>query len=180
MKKKIVLIMLSVIFILPVSSQQKSLPLIEDISGDIMDWASNIIGLLISEDVIVSVGVGKLSTNKASMEQANFNAHVDLCRQLATYIMYEYNSIDVIPKDIVDRLYFYQDRYYDMISMYANYQACFELYGLTTVERRARTSDGQIYYIVSFEKKSKEKLIVGLQEYVRNFFTSTVEEFYEE
>jgi hypothetical protein len=175
MKKNSAIIVLWFVFVLPIFSQQKSLPQIEAIRGNIQDWFNDVY-LTASEDVLIGVGVGELNTMESSMEQAKFNAHADICRQLSMHIRNVKNSIDYVPQDIVDRLDFYQNRYYDMVSLEVSYQACFMLYGLTTVERRSRTSDGKIWYVVSFNK-NKTGEIVGLDEYIRNYFNSSIEEF---
>jgi hypothetical protein len=63
-----------------------------------------------------------------------------------------------------------------MVSQEANNQACFVLYELTTVERRARTADGKIWYVVSLDKNNGRG-ITGLDEYIRNYFNSAVEDY---
>jgi hypothetical protein len=176
MKKNITLIVFLVILVLPVFSQQNSLPRIETIRENIQNWLDEVSNSLASDDILFGIGVGNLSTAEASIEQAKFNANADICRQLSTYVMYQLISFDDAPKDIVDRLEFYQNKYYEMVSLEANNQACFALYGLTTVERRARTADGNIWYVVSLDR-NKAKEITGLGEYVRDYFNSVVEDF---
>jgi hypothetical protein len=83
MKKNITLIMFLVIFVLPVFSQQNSLPRIETIKENIQNWL-NEVSSLASDDVLIGIGVGDLNTTEASMEQAKFNANAAICRQLST------------------------------------------------------------------------------------------------
>jgi hypothetical protein len=64
-----------------------------------------------------------------------------------------------------------------MVSLEANNQACFLLYGLITVERRAISSDGKICYIVSFNKNNMKGLDELLSEYLGNYWESNVYDF---
>jgi hypothetical protein len=174
MKENIALIMLGVIFVLPVFSQQHSLPPIETVSENIQDRLDRILEES-SPDVIIGIGIGGMNTDEASMEQAKFNAHAAICGEVFTYLQFVSDSFDDVPKDVLDRLNFYQNKYYQMVSEEASGQACFMLYGLTTVEWRAKTGDGKIYYVVSLNKN--EEIFDPIVEYTTNYFNSVVEDF---
>jgi hypothetical protein len=173
MKMNVFFIVFPAVFVLPVFSQQNQLPMIEEVQGNIPEWAIN---LPFEENKLWAIGTGNLSTIEASREQAKFNAHVNLCGQLSMPVKFVANSFDNVQKNIIDRLDFYQNQYYFMVALVSINQACFELFGLTEIERIARTSDGTIWYLVSLNI-SRTKEIAGLSEYINEYFNSGVEDF---
>jgi hypothetical protein len=168
--------------VLPAFSQQNALPDIEEVVEYTDSGIPSVIERFFQnapEHVLVGVGTGKLSTLEASMEQAKFNAHADLCGQVWSVIWTVKNSIPDVPKSVVDRLDFYQEAYYAMVSNFANNAAAFDLYGLTTIERRLRTKDGMIWYVVTLDKNKTENQLESLKEHVKNNFESIVEDWEE-
>jgi hypothetical protein len=182
MKRNMVVIVIWTVFVSPAFSQQNALPDIEEVKeytasgypAVIYQWYLNA-----SEDVFVGIGIGNLSTLVASIEQAKFNAHADLCRELYFIVRSARNTIPGVPKSVVDRLDFYQSAYYGMVSIFAADHAAFELYGLTTVEQRLRTKDGKIWYLVTLDKNKAEKQLESLEKAVKEAYESMIEDWQE-
>jgi hypothetical protein len=180
MKSNLVVIVFWVGFVFPAFTQQNVLPDIEEVKeytdtgypAVIDRWYRNA-----TEHVLIGIGTGRQSTPEASMEQAKFNAHTDLCRQAAWFSRTVENSIPDVPKSVVERLDFYQNLYYAVLSIVASDLAAFELYGLTTIEQRLRTKDGMIWYVVTLDKNKAEKQLESLKETVKNYFESGIEDW---
>jgi hypothetical protein len=179
-KRNIAIIIFWAVFVFPAFTQQNILPDIEEVGEYIDDGIPTVINRWYQnapDHVLVGIGTGRQSALAASMEEAKFSAHADLCRQIAWFGWTVENSIPDVPKNFVERLDFYQNLYYDAVSMVATDAAAFELYGLTTIEQRLRTKDGVIWYVVTLDKSKTEKQLESLKETVKDYFESMVEDW---
>jgi hypothetical protein len=146
-----------------------NLPKIEEINSNTPSW----LGDVAPEDMIWGIGEGYLSTLNASCEQAKFNAQVDICRRLATIIrVIEHTSTDPSNKQIIDRLNLYENEFYVLLSILASEQLSFELSEFIIIERRTKTADGHIWYLLSLRKNDAERItnIVEFGEFYENYY----------
>jgi hypothetical protein len=170
MKKACVL----VIMLLPgfvVEAQQNQWPNIE-ISADstpdwIDDWSEN--------DGIWGIGSGKLSSENASLELAKFNARVSICRSISYSFRYEITELDnpsPSEQNLTDRLNWYQNEFYTLLSLMASEQAAFELSEFIKVERLTKTKDGTIWCLASIQKDIASNLEKTISDYANDFIKS--------
>jgi calcineurin-like phosphoesterase family protein len=174
MKKIQALSFFSIILTLLVfdSCQQNKLPKLEEITGNMPSW----IDTPPPEDTLWGIGVGDLSTMSASCEQAKFNAQLNICEQLSVHTRFVENSPDNFSEiDIITRLNLYQNEFYSLLSTGASQQASFELSEFIKVDRRTKTADGKIWYLVSFPRKEAENIIDIISQYQENYFDSYIE-----
>jgi hypothetical protein len=145
---------------------------LEEINSNTPDWLNNIP----PEDVLWGIGIGNLSTVKASCELAKFNAQTDISRQISSYIKDVSNSIDqslqVEIYDLIDQLNVYQNEFYMSLMANASEQVSFELSELVKIERKTKTSDGNVWYLLSIRKKDAENIFVIIDDYIKKYFES--------
>jgi hypothetical protein len=186
MKKNVAIIVFFGVFLLPAFTQQNALPDIEEVKEYTDSGLPSVLFRFFEnapEHVLVGLGASKASTLDASMEQAKFSAHADLCAQLWSVFSVRKtakNSIPGVSKSVVDRLDFYQNAYYDMLSQFVTHYAAFDLYGLTTIERRLRAKDGMIWYVITLDLNKAGSRLDSVMEGVKNYFESAVEDWKEE
>jgi hypothetical protein len=166
MKKQLVI---SIVFILILSacSQQNKLPKIETLQERTPEWVST----LPPENEFWGIGIGSMNNLEASLENAIFNAHRDICRQLLFFIetverSYQIEMGGELPPDIKEPLDILLE---ELVSCHVS----FELRGLTNVKRRSKTADGSVWVLVSINKNNVSdilgRLIETKNEYTREY-----------
>jgi len=147
-------------------------PKLEEIDSNTPDWVND----LPPEGVFWGIGTGKLSTVEASCELAKFNAQAAMIRSIS------YRAIDVLHStdqplqyDLVDQLNVYKNEFYYYLMLTASEQVSFELSEFTKIERRARTADGTVWYLISLEIDDLKK-IGAIDNYIDEYFESHIAE----
>ena len=140
-------------------AQQNKLPPIEETGGNpVHEWV-----LMVSEDagVLMGMGRGKLSTLNASCELAKFEAQQDLFVQIVstTWPGMEFNLLDIYGDDLLAESL--TNRAELALSTFI-YQGAFELSEFMTIEKRARTPDGHIWYMVTLKKTDAHTLAAAI------------------
>jgi len=135
---------------------------LEEINGNTPDWLNNIP----PEDVLWGIGIGNLSTVKASCELAKFNAQTDISRQISSYIRDISHSIDQ------EQLNDYQKEFYMFLLINATEQVSFELSELVKIERKTKTADENVWYLLSIRKREAENIFIIIDDYVKKYFES--------
>jgi hypothetical protein len=157
--KNTIFVFLAILLLNSCVNQQSKL---EEITNNIPDWINDVP----PEDVLWGIGIGNLSTVKASCELAKFNAQTDISRQISSYISDVSHSIEQEqPND-------YKKEFYMFLLINASEQVSFELSELVKIERKTKTADGNVWYLLSIRKKDAENIFVIIDDYVKKYFKS--------
>jgi len=148
-------------------------PKLEETKGDTPDWLNNVP----PEDVLWGIGIGNLSTVKASCELAKFNAQTDISRQIAYYVKnVSYSTDQPFQDDLINKLNTYQNEFYKSLMDNISEQVSFELSELVKIERRTKTANGDIWYLLSIKKEDAENISEKINEYLMTHFESYITE----
>jgi hypothetical protein len=173
MKKMYVFVIL-VITGFSAGAQQAQLPVIEITADSRPGWLHDLSSHY-SEDKLLGIGVGELSTENASCEQAKFMAQAEICGQISHYIREvrtELSNPSSSEQGLVDKLNLYQNECYKLLSSMALDQVAFELSEFITVEQRTKTKDGNIWYLVSIQKDTADNFVKKIVDYQIRFVES--------
>jgi hypothetical protein len=157
-----------------VEAQQNRLPNIEVIDGNIPEWLND----SPPENMLWGIGTGKLSNDNASCELAKFNAQANLCQQISGFWETSYTELDnpsLSEKNLLDELNLYKSEFYNLLCSKASEEASFELSELIKVERRTKTKDGIIWYLVSIQKNITNNVAAKIEDYEKNYINSYTE-----
>jgi hypothetical protein len=161
-----------IMFFILIGCEQNKIPKIEEISNNIPDWIED----NPPEDILWGVGEGNLSTVNASCEQAKFNAQADICRQISSIVRHVETSYDdPSMKNIYEKSDFYENELYMFLFFYCSDQVLFELSEFIKIERRTRTSDGKIWYLVSLRKNDAKNIQPQISQYNETLFNDHIE-----
>ncbi|MDR2601677.1 MAG: hypothetical protein LBC53_04405 [Spirochaetaceae bacterium] len=176
MKKNYILVIMLIIGF-SIEAQQNQLPNIEMTIDNIPDWVYSFRSLP-SEDKIWGMGAGKLSAENASCELAKFNAQASLCQAISSSMQRIENKMDnpsPSEKRLLYELNFYQNEFYSLLELRAAEQVAFELNEFIKIERRTKTKDGSIWYLVSIQKNNANKFEQIISNYKEKFIESYTE-----
>jgi len=172
-----IFVFLAILLLNSCINQQSKL---EEINSNTPDWINDVP----PEDMLWGIGIGNLSTVKASCELAKFNAQTSISRQISYYVKDVSNSIDqplqVEIFDLIDQLNVYQNEFYMSLMANASEQVSFELSELVNIERRVKTADGNVWYLLSIRKKDAENIFVIIDDYIKKYFESYTAEIEKE
>jgi hypothetical protein len=141
-------------------------PKLEEINNDTPTWLNDIP----PENMLWGIGMGNLSSVSTSCELAKFNAQTSICRQISYYVKHVENPLnEFLQRDLIDQLNIYQNQFYMFLADYATDQISFELSKLVKIEKRTKTSDGTIWYLISLKKDEAEKIGIYINEYIKNY-----------
>jgi hypothetical protein len=158
--KKMYVFVIMVIAGFSAGAQQAQLPTIEITADSVPDW---LLYDLPSDDKFWGIGRGRLSTENASCEQAKFNAQVETCKQISYYRQERTNPNNLSPVE---------QELEDALAIMASEQTSFELSEFITVERRTKTKDGTIWYLVSIQKDIANNFEKMVGEYIGEYVES--------
>jgi len=146
------------------TAQQQKL---EETKGDMPVWLNDIP----PEDEIWGIGIGDLSTIKASCELAKFNAQVSISRQISHSVI-SHLTDQSSQNDLINKINIYQNEYYLSLMDIFSEQVSFELSELVKIERRAKTANGYIWYLLSIKKEDAKNIRETINEYLKTHFES--------
>ena len=178
MKKALLsfVLVFTAVFVLLLNGCMDQQPKLEEIDSNRPDWLKDV--RVQSEDVLWGIGVGDLSTVKASCELAKFSAQVDIIYQIS-YLdesrRFEFQSTnEPLKYDLIDQLNVYQERFYMFLELIAAGQVSFELSEFIKIERRTKTADGNIWYLLSLRKDDAKNIGAQIDEYVKSYFENGI------
>jgi hypothetical protein len=173
------LLTVMMLFVLLACGQSK-MPKIEEITGARPDWYKD----TAPQGVLWGLGSGDLSTVDASCEQALLIAQGNIVRKIISNVRNIESSYDNTPLgNAKKKADIYHNYFYMLLNDYLAEQASFELSKYTTVERRGKTSDGKIWYVVSIKSSDVAKIEPAISKYLDynfNLFVEGIEAILEE